>query len=407
MRRAEGPSARLRGRRRAPDGDCACVLGDIDLVRPLALAGIRSVVPARPGDPLWFSRYTEPALGWADAWTQRELLVERLMRFGSSQHSPPVLFYQGTADLLTVSRNRERLAQAFRFPIAKAVLVEELTDKAAFHALAERLRLPVPPTRLLRPGDDPDGPDLDLRFPLILKPVIREPELWSRVEPKAKALKVDTRSALQSQWPRLMAAGIDLLAQELIVGPESRIESYHTYVDERGAVVAEFTGRKIRTRPADFGNSTAVTITDAPDVAALGRDVVQRLGLVGVAKLDFKRTQDRQLLLLEVNPRFTLWHHPAAVAGLNIPAIVFADLTGGERPPIVRPRSGVRWCDPWEDAATARRHGRFDVEQLVSTLSCEAKSGLSRDDPMPFLRGTALPRIRSRLRRRAGRYLAR
>lgn len=383
------------------------MLGDIDLVRSLALAGIRSVVPARPGDPMWFSRYTDRGLAWADAWTQRELLVENLMRFGRSQPTPPVLFYQGTPDLLTVSRNREQLGQAFRFAIADAAVVEEVTDKAAFQALAERLRLPVPATRRLRPAEDPAGWEVDLRFPIVLKPIIREPAHWRHVEPHAKAVKMDTREDLRASWPRLTGAGVDLLAQELISGPESMIESYHTYVDELGTVVAEFTGRKLRTRPAEFGNSTAVTITDAPDVAALGRQVVQRLGLVGVAKVDFKRTDDRGLLLLEVNPRFTLWHHPAAVAGLNIPAIVFADLTGGERPQIVRPRAGVRWCDPWEDAATARRRGRVDVEQLVSTLRCEAKSGLARDDPMPFIRGTVLPRIRTRLRTRAERYLAR
>jgi D-aspartate ligase len=386
MRRADGPSAR------------ACVLGDIDLVRALALAGISSVVVARPGDPLWFSRYAQAGLAWADAWTQRDLLVERLVQFGLAQPSPPVLFYQGTADLLAVSRNRDRLAQAFRFRIADAALVEELTDKAAFQALAERLGLPVPATRRLSPREDSTGWDVDLRFPLILKPVVREPEHWRRVAAKGKALKVDAPGDLRSAWPRLTAAGVDLLAQELVAGPESMIESYHTYVDERRSVVAEFTGRKLRTRPAEFGDSTAVTITDAPDVAALGREVVRRLGLVGVAKLDFKRTGDGELVLLEVNPRFTLWHHPAAVAGLNIPAIVYADLTGGERPSIAPPRPGVRWCDPWEDAATARRRGRFAVEQLVSTLSCEAKSGLARDDPMPFIRGTALPRIRSRLR---------
>jgi D-aspartate ligase len=395
MRRASGHAAR------------ACVLGDIDLVRPLALAGIRSVVVARPGDPLWFSRYAEPGVAWADAWTERELLVERLMRFGSAQPVRPVLFYQGTADLLTVSRNRERLARAFRFTIADAALVEEVTDKAAFHALAERLRLPVPATLRLRPAEDLAGWDVELRFPLVLKPLIRQPARWSRVAHEGKAVKIETRDDLRAAWPRLAAAGIELLAQELVPGPESMIESYHTYVDDEGTVVAEFTGRKIRTRPAEFGNSTAVAITEAPDLAAVGRRIVQRLGLIGVAKLDFKRTDDGELLLLEVNPRFTLWHHPAAVAGLNIPAIVFADLTGGERPPTVAPRPGVRWCDPWEDMATARRNGRFDVEQLVSTLSCEAKSGLARDDPMPFIRGTALPRIRTRLRRRAERYLAR
>ena len=55
----------------------------------------------------------------------------------------------------------------------------------------------------------------------------------------------------------------------------------------------------------------------------LGRTLVQRLGLRGVAKFDFKRAADGRLFLLEVNPRFNLWHHPGALAGVNLPALVF------------------------------------------------------------------------------------
>jgi D-aspartate ligase len=381
----------------------ACVLGDIDLVRALALAGIRSVVVARRDDPITFSRYADPSLAEASEWTERERVVEELMRFARSEPAPPVLFYQGTASLLTVTRHRDRLAEAFRFPLADTDLIEQLTDKAAFQDLAERLGLPVPRSWRMRPSDDPAGPVLDLRYPLILKPVVRRLDQWSRIEASAKAVKVDSAAALAALWPRLVAEDVEVLAQELVAGPESAIESYHTYVGEAGDVIAEFTGRKIRTRPVEFGNSTAVTITHAPDVASLGRAVVRRLGLVGVAKLDFKRAPDGRLLLLEVNPRFTLWHHPAAVAGLNIPAIVFADLTGASRPAVHSPRAGVRWCDMWEDAAAARSSGELGVRWLASALTCEAKSGFSRDDPMPFIRGMALPRIRTHIRRRVTR----
>jgi D-aspartate ligase len=300
----------------------------MDLVRPLALAGVSCVVVARRGDPARFSRFASASVEWADHWTQREVLVERLMRFGLSQSPAPVLFYQSTGDLLMVSRNRERLRQAFRFLIADAQLVEDPTDKARFHGLAERLDLPVPPTRCLSPAGDPAGWEVDLRFPLGVKPVTLRFDRWSKVESAAKAVRVDNRQQLRELWPRSAAADTEIIAQELIGGPESRIESYHVYADETGRVVAEFTGKKIRTRPAQFGYSTALTLTDAPDVPAIGRDVVRRLGLVGVAKLDFKRTPDGELRLLEVNPRFTLWHHPAAVGGLNIPALVLADLTG-------------------------------------------------------------------------------
>src|SRR5215470_19812901 len=40
--------------------------------------------------------------------------------------------------------------------------------------------------------------------------------------------------------------------------------------------------------------------------------------LTGVAKPDFKRAPDGRLLLLEINPRFNLWHHLGAVAGVNL-----------------------------------------------------------------------------------------
>jgi D-aspartate ligase len=381
-------------------------MGDMDLLRPLALAGVETAVVARPGTPQRYSSHVGASLDWVDHWTQQDVLVEHLMRFGLSQPVPPVLFYQSTGDLLTVSRHRERLRQAFRFVIADAALVEELTDKAGFQRVAERLDLPVPATRHLRPGADPAGWDVALRFPVIVKPITRHFERWTKVERDAKAVKVDRREDLQRLWPRIAAADLEVLAQEMVAGPESSIESYHTYVKEGGEVVAEFAGKKIRTRPAEFGYSTAVRLVDAPDVVALGRDVVARLGLVGVAKLDFKRDPYGRLYLLEVNPRFTLWHHPAAVAGVNIPALVFADLTGRARPPQTPPRAGVRWCDLWEDAAAAHALGQLDARWVVSAITCEAKSGFAWDDPMPFVRGVVLPRLGIRARRRAARYRA-
>ena len=52
--------------------------------------------------------------------------------------------------------------------------------------------------------------------------------------------------------------------------------SYHVYVDEKGEVAAEFTGRKIRTIPAEYGHTSSLTITDDPEVARLGREVCRR-----------------------------------------------------------------------------------------------------------------------------------
>ncbi len=360
----------------------------MDLVRPLGLAGIRCAVVASEGSWLAHSRYTERILPFNTERGSEEELVEALERFGMGQAQKPVLYFEEDAHLLMVSRHRRRLAAAFRFALPDAGFVEQLVDKARFQAMAEELSLPVPRARRLHPTPDSQAPDLDLRYPLVVKPLTRR-ESWGAIERSGKAIRVDRPADLHALWPSLWPAGIDLLAQEQIPGPETRIESYHVYVDGQGQVAGEFTGRKIRTWPAVYGHSTALTLTDsrgeAADVAALGRDVASRIGLRGVAKFDFKRAPDGSLHLLEVNPRFNLWHHLGAVAGVNLPALVYADLTGRARPRAAVARPGPCWCRIDKDRLAAREAGMSTLAWLGWVARCEAKP-IAWDDPMPFLK---------------------
>jgi predicted ATP-grasp superfamily ATP-dependent carboligase len=363
----------------------ACVLGDADLLRALGLAGIPCAVAAAPGEPARYSRFARVVLDWADAWDRPDALLESLERFGAAQSTPPVLFYEEDRELLLVSRSRERLRRHFRFVVPAADLVEDLVDKGRFQALAQRLDLPVPPARVLDPRTD--SAPLDMQFPVALKPLVRRGDQWDPIAGGAKALRIDTPVALIALWPRLAAAAMPVVLQQLIPGPETSIESYHVYVDESGETVGEFTGRKIRTWPVSHGDSTALVITDAPEVTALGRDLVGRLGLRGVAKFDFKRAPDGRLYLLEVNPRFTLWHHLGARAGVNIPALVYADLVGLPRTGMRQARAGARWCKPWDDVRAARAAGISFLQWLPWALGCEAMRVVAWDDPMPLVRG--------------------
>jgi D-aspartate ligase len=362
-------------------------MGDMELVRPLGLAGIRSAVVAPQGSWLAHSRFTERILPFDTECANEDELIDALVRFGLAQAQRPVLYFEQDFQLLMVSRHRDRLAAAFRFVLPDAEFIETLVDKARFQVMAEELSLPVPRTRRLQPTPDTRAPDLDLRYPLIIKPLTRL-ESWDAIERFGKAIRVDQAAELQALWPMLAAAGIDLLAQELIPGPETRIESYHVYVDEQGQVAGEFTGRKIRTYPAAYGHSTALTVTDsrgeAADVAALGRELSERVALRGVAKFDFKRAPDGSLHLLEINPRFNLWHLLGAVAGVNLPALVYADLTGCVRPRAAVARPGPCWCNLRTDRIAAREAGWSTLSWLWWVARCEAKP-IAWDDPMPFL----------------------
>jgi predicted ATP-grasp superfamily ATP-dependent carboligase len=374
-------------------------MGGFDVLRPLQLARVRCALFAPPHEPSRRSRHVEAALPYADPVRDPESVVAGLLAYAGTQPEKPVLYPANDAVILLASRARERLGTAFRLPLAAPDLVEDLLHKDRFAERAERAGLPVPASRRLRVDGGPPPSDLDLRYPLVLKPVVRG-KPWRHEHSDAKALLAADARELASRWAQL-AAGAEVLVQEAIPGPESRIESYHAYVDADGRIAGEFTGRKIRTYPERFGESTAVEITDEADVARVGRDVLERLGLRGVAKCDFKRAPDGSLALLEINPRFNLWHFPGALAGVNLPALAHAAATGERRdaatPPRARP--GVRWCDPLVDPLAARAAGLGLGRWARWMAGCEAKSGFAWDDPLPLLDRTFGRGVGPQLRR--------
>ncbi len=355
-------------------------MGDMDLITPIGRCGIPIVSASAHGTPPARSRYVRHQIDTVEIWDEPEVMVDRLIASLPREPVRPVLFYQGDAEQLMVSRYRERLEPHFRFVVADRELCEDLVDKERFAALAERVGLDVPATITLPKGSALPPRDT-MTMPVLVKPTLRRTHDWQPNAGAAKAVLAATYEHLEQLWAAFEPLNAGLVIQELIEGPESRIVSYHVYVDAARKIAGEFTGRKIRTRPAAFGVSSAVEVLDLPDTRAAGRDVIDRTGLTGVAKVDFKVAPDGRHRLLEINARFNLWHYPGALAGVNIPALVYADLTGEARPP-TRPVTGtVRWIKPWHDIHAAREAGLGWLEWLAFAARCPAKSCISWRDP--------------------------
>jgi predicted ATP-grasp superfamily ATP-dependent carboligase len=361
-------------------GRLACVAGRLELVRALGAAGIRSLVVAPADELAGGSRFAAAHLP-----TGGRPLPEVLLAAPARSGEALPLLYDTDEALLAISRNRDALAARYRLLLPDAEVVEDLVDKARFQALADRLELPVPRAVRVRPARASPG-DLGVDFPLVLKAVPYRDDRWDRLGESAKVLEIADEAALERVWPRLAAADLELIAQELVPGSERDVLSYHVYVDRTGEVTGEFTGCKIRTSPLQHGQSSALVTTHDAPLLATGRGIIERLGLRGPAKLDFKRGADGRLWLLEVNPRLTLWAHPGAVAGVNLPALAHADLTGAPRPPAGTARPGVRWVAPALDRSAAREEGVALRAWLGFLLRSETNPVAARDDLGPLLR---------------------
>jgi predicted ATP-grasp superfamily ATP-dependent carboligase/thioesterase domain-containing protein len=367
------------GSLRAAGKPLACVIGDLSMVRALGRDGIPVAVAASdPASKVKLSRYCKAQVrtpSWVD---DPEGALDGLIAWAAGQREAPVVFYQGDHDMLALSRGRSRLAPHLRCVLPPAELVETVADKLRFAALAERLGLPVPLTLTLPRASGLGGWK---RFPCVVKPVMRSPR-FAQLARNQKAILIQGRSELDALLTLIEGHDTDFIVQEAIDGGEEYIESYHAYLRPGGQIVGEFTGRKLRTWPLRCGYSTYVEITDQADVRRLGRSVLEKIGFSGVVKLDFKRDpRSRRLYLLEINPRFSLWLHPGAVAGVPIPALVYRDcIEPGSARPAGPARAGVRWMNAHDDW---RAYEGSSVRWLTEVLTAQVNESFVPRDPLP------------------------
>lgn len=397
---------------RPPEGPPAVLLGDLNMLRCFAGSSVRTIqASSDPDAPAFFSRHCEQRRLLSDVHVDPEAWLADLLALGRLHADRPVLYYGDDATLLAVSRHRAELGARFRFLLPAAEHVEALVDKLRFATLASALGLPVP--RTVTSTDARTAAEIARRVPppCILKPGSHlgfrhsKAVLELGIGP-VKALAARTEDELARMIDRITSFSPDFVVQEYIPGGEEHVYSFHAYRDARGRTLGSFAGRKIRTYPRSAGTSTYLEIVDEPELDRLGFEVMDRLRLNGVAKLDFKRDpRSGRFHLLEVNPRFSLWNHPGAAAGVNLPLLAYRDLTGAHVEPAGRARAGIRWLSLADDARTFVRNfapaGDLSLAGwLLSLRGPKVYDVFAWDDLSPFLVDLARSfKQRSRARR--------
>nr|WP_246429703.1 ATP-grasp domain-containing protein [Prosthecomicrobium pneumaticum] len=287
------------------------------------------------------------------------------------------------ADVRFVSRNATLLAGHFRLTLPEWETLRVLCEKPRLYGQAEALGLGYP--RVWRA----DGRDAAaIRFPVVMKPAMGGGR--SRLA-RAKVIRIDdaaTLAALFAEASGEMNAD-DIVVQELIPGGG---ESQYSYAGlwRDGVPVAEFTARRLRQYPIDFGyTSTCVETVDAPDVAAAARRLLAATRHHGLIEVEFKRDPEGRLRLLDANPRPWSWFGLAAAAGLDLGALLAADAAPAPGRPVATARTGVAWIYLARDLAAALRlvgRGALGPRAYLRSLGrVRAFAAFAADDPLPGL----------------------
>lgn len=378
------------------------LLGGLNLVRALGLAGIPVIVASPEAfTPAMASRYCSRRLVLPPL-AQRTAVVARLLRVGDElmrEFGAPLPLFYGDDDYLgLVQEFASQLSTRFLLLLNSPALSRALHSKALFQALGEARSLPVP-RRLdfVELGEEAGA--------VLAKPVVKtdwegSPVYHQLFSHAGKArIFADGRAAAGDPLVRSMRESLQF--QEYVPGDDRALWSFHGFADEKSELIECFVGRKIRTHPALTGDSTYLELAPNAALAEIGRDVVRRLGLRGIFKMDFKRHEATgRYYLLEVNARFNLWHYLGAVNGVNLAQVAYDYLTRGIRPRHAEAATRYRWLSFKLDLRAWRR-GELKTTQWIASLFAAPKvyDLWAWNDPLPFFVDLHhyLPRIRRRM----------
>jgi D-aspartate ligase len=373
----------------------AVVLGDLSLVRPLVWAGVRVVVGTNDADDLCLrsrhvqSHFLLPGYGAGDRLRSASLLRDVGARLADEQGRRVPLFYGSDAQLAMLYDHRELLEPVFSFVLTDADVGRSMLNKLDFAALCERRGVEAPRSRTL----DDDEAVRELRPPLLIKP--RDKTDWHNLrdalfDGRGKARVFDDADQLLGDLA-VRRARDAVVVQEYVDADVAGLYSFHGFAAEDGRLLAGFCGRKVETYPAFAGESAIIELVHDPRVEEVGREVIAKLGVVGPFKVDLIRPRGTEdLVTLEVNARFNLWHHLGAAHGVNLLEVAYDYLVSGLEPGRCAYDPRIRWLSFYRVYRSLLESGHGRAAAVAGWAARSMEGPTIHDlfdwrDPAPFL----------------------
>ena len=274
--------------------------------------------------------------------------------------------------------------------------VVRLRRKDVLPRVAAEAGVPSPGTVLVD-GDDAVR-DAGLRAPMVVKAVEGQEFALTFGQKALVAESVDEALAVA----RVASdRGFQTIVQEIVPDSHERIYSLLAYVARDGRPLVTLVGRKVRQGPLRFGTSAVFEVDYEPTVLDQGLRLLQAAGYTGIAHVEFAQDpRDGEFRVLEVNTRLPVWAALAANRHLDLPRIVYDDLSGREVSPLPTFKDDLTWVylakDVHVSLQMARRRElgprRFLREYLRQP---KARAIFARDDPLPAVASLAYLRSRT------------
>lgn len=356
----------------------------LGIVRSLGRMGVPTCVIDDERSIARHSRFASLSVRVPDL-TDEEAIVRTLIDVAAKHRLEGwVLFPTRDEIIAAISKYVGELASVYRVPTPPWHTVRYAWDKRNVHRVAQEIGIATPRTEW--PGSVDALADLELEFPVVVKPAIKEHFMRAT---HAKAWRADTREELVQLYRRAseIVPADEVMIQELVPGGGERQYAYCAFFKD-GEVLASMQARRRRQHPADFGRaSTFVETVELEGLEAPSLAYLKRIDYYGIVELEYKQdARDDVLKLLDVNARTWGYHTLGAAAGVDFVQLLYLDQVG-EATARLRARPGVSWLRIVTDLPTgiadvlARRVSLRSYLRSIRTADTEAV--WSTDDLRP------------------------
>ena len=251
--------------------------------------------------------------------------IKDLFNLGKQFKEKPVVFITSDIFLSLFNANRERLATHFIFNIPSEKLLNNLLDKRKQYEIIAGLNVNLPKTIFI-PKEISFKDIESIQFPVFIKGAF--PHIWKKhfVE---KGFVVYDKKEFEIKVAEFNNLNLDLVIQELIVGPNGNHFKVSAYYDKNGEPKLFFTTQKARQFPFDFGVGSYMKSKRVEELLESGRRIFDALGYIGIGSIEFKKDErDGEFKFIELNPRMWQQNYQAALAGLNFAEYYYKDCIG-------------------------------------------------------------------------------
>jgi predicted ATP-grasp superfamily ATP-dependent carboligase len=323
----------------------------LSVVRSLRRRGVEVTVATESLDePAAWSRYASAVVVTPDPATDPEGCVDALLD-AMPDGERPVVIPSGDDAICAMAHGYDRLAERCivagpRWPVA-----EWFIDKRRTMELAAKTDVLAPTSTVDLDSANAAAIAETLTYPVLVKP--SQSHVLTR-QTGLKMLAVESAAEFVDAVRLCEQMGVAPFAQEIVPGPPEHGVNVIVYI--RGEeVVADFTARKVRNWPVDWGSPCALVSERITGLEERTRRLLVAAGFEGMACAEYKydeRCGDYQLM--EINVRHNLSGTLAQRCGVDFAWIDYAHRAGLDTGPS-NPKSwfeeGVAWIDSFRDTA--------------------------------------------------------